>query len=76
MSDNRVLIDKHKLQAKRKHAKLTQVDVAAGTGLGQNYISMLERGQRGGGPRALGVLAEFFGCPVTDLMPDHLAKAA
>jgi transcriptional regulator with XRE-family HTH domain len=76
MSDSQVLIDRHKLQAKRKQANLTQVDLARHTGLGQGYISMLETGGRGGGLKALYRLSSFFDCPVTDLMPDLPRKAA
>jgi transcriptional regulator with XRE-family HTH domain len=76
MSDSPALIDGRKLLAKRKEAKLTQVGLAERAGLHYAYISMLERGVRGGGPETLGALAGAFRCPVTELMPDALLQAA
>ncbi len=73
MSDSRTLIDRDKLRAKRIRARLTQPDLAKRAGLHQSFISAIERGQRGVSPGTLGVLADIFGCDITELMPDKAA---
>lgn len=73
MSDSRKLVDKDKLAEKRIRARLTQTGLAERTGLDRTYIWHLEKGNRNGSPKTLGVLADFFGCDITELMPDKVA---
>jgi len=73
MNESRKLVDKDKLTDKRIRARLSQTGLAARTGLNQGYISQLEKGTRGGSPETLGRLADFFGCDITELMPDQVA---
>jgi transcriptional regulator with XRE-family HTH domain len=75
MSDSQRLIDKRKLRLKRIRAGLTQPQLAALANLHPSHISYMERGGRDTSPKTLNVLADIFGCDITDLMPDE-AQAA
>lgn len=76
MSDSQGLIDRHKLQAKRIRARMSGPALARRAGLSKATISALERGERGGTPETLGLIADALDCDITDLMPDEHPAAA
>ena len=73
MSDSHTLLDKDKLREKRIRARLTRPGLARKAGLHPTHIYLLETGRRGTTPETLGVLADIFGCDITELMPDKVA---
>lgn len=76
MSDSPALIDRHKLQARRIRARLTGPGLAKLAGLSKATISAIERGERGGTPETLGLIADALRCDIEDLMPDEMKGAA
>ena len=70
MSDSH--IDRHKLQAKRIRARLTQPGLAKRAGLSKGTISAIELGTRSPMPETLGKLADGLRCDIAELMPDGL----
>jgi transcriptional regulator with XRE-family HTH domain len=69
VSSTQTYVDKAKLADRRIRARLTQADLARRTGYHPTYIHLLEKGDRGGSPEALGRLADVLGCDITELMP-------
>lgn len=60
-------------------AKVTQIQVAAGTGFTQSYVSRVKRGRYDRLPgETMRDFATYFGCQIEDLFPapDSEAKAS
>lgn len=57
------------VRRKRLEAGLTQGALAAGAGISQSYMSMLEKGVASASAPVLKRLAEALGCEIPDLMP-------
>lgn len=60
----------NRIEAARRELRLTQLDMEAQSGIKQNYISAVERGNY----RTVTVdsarkFADFFGCAIEDLFP-------
>lgn len=73
MSDSRTIIDPDELWRRRVLAELSQTELAELAGVGQSYISKIERGQQGANPKTAGALARALGCTIADLMPRKVA---
>lgn len=60
-------------------ADVTQLDIQAGTGIPQSYVSRIKRGaysQRGLPGGTMSTLAGYFGCQIEDLFPSREAVAS
>lgn len=67
----------NRVEAARRLAKVTQVVLAADTGLTQSYISRIESGRYGRLPiETTRTLALYFGCAIEDLFPAREAMAS
>jgi transcriptional regulator with XRE-family HTH domain len=67
---------RNRLQVAMELAKVTQVQVAEGTGHTQSYISRIKNGQYSDLPGdTLHGFAEYFGCHIEDLFPRAEAVA-
>jgi transcriptional regulator with XRE-family HTH domain len=75
MSDSPTLHDPAALRHRRIRAGLNQGDLAGQTGLDQSYISLLERGKRGGTAKTLGIIAKALRCEIADLLPSEPGDA-
>jgi transcriptional regulator with XRE-family HTH domain len=71
MSGSQALIDPRKLRMKRIRAGLNPPQLAKLAHLHPSHIRFLEQGERGTSPKTLNVLADVFGCDITELMPDE-----
>jgi transcriptional regulator with XRE-family HTH domain len=60
-----------RLRAARKHAGLTQVDVAMALRLPQSYVTKCELGERRIDPIELQQFAELYGRRVTYFLPSQ-----
>jgi len=58
-----------KLRELRKSRKLTQEQLAGELDTNPNYISAIERGDRGAGPEIISRYCNFFGISEADLSP-------
>lgn len=66
-----------RIRAARQLAKLTQVELAAEVGMGQSFLSDLERGRWATAKvDTARRFAEFFGCTIDDLFPSVHAHAS
>jgi transcriptional regulator with XRE-family HTH domain len=73
MSGSRSTIDPDELWRRRVEAELTQAELAGRAGVGQSYISKMERGTQSADPKTVGALARALGCTIADLMPRKVA---
>ena len=54
---------------KRVEVGLDQGEAAVKVGITRQHLSNIERGVKAASPAVLNRIADFYGCPVTDLMP-------
>lgn len=73
MNNGQAPFDRQKLLMKRLRAGWSQAALARRAAVDPSFIRLLEIGERGPSPQTLNVLAEVFGCDITDLMPDEAA---
>ena len=64
--------DPARLRWHRNASGLSQTQVAARTGYSKSHISKLEGGHDSASPGLLKLLADTYGCEITDLMPREI----
>lgn len=61
---------RNRIAAAMEIAEVTQVEVAAGTGYTQSYVSRIKNGLYAGLPgETMRTFATYFGCAIEDLFP-------
>lgn len=69
--------DRNRLAAAMQLAGVTQVQVAAGTGYTQSFVSKVQNGQYSDLPgETMRTFATFFGCSIEDMFPAPEAVAS
>jgi DNA-binding XRE family transcriptional regulator len=65
----RILAGENPVRAWREHLGMSQMQLAEAAGVGQGYVSDIEKGRRRGSVDVLSRLARSLGVSVEDLMP-------